>query len=195
MAITAWSAKVLTSSICLSVNGRTSLRNIDAPIGTPSRSSGIPSPVRKPNLGWLPASRFWIRQQIVQMDYFALKQCSSNDALSSRRMRNALEELFEAGAGIWRQWHNSTRRRFNARYVAIVPRRCSSLIRRAYRGQYSQMVERLITLSTSAVAVCCCRDSRSSLSSRVFSMAMTACAAKFCTSSICLSVNGFISWR
>ncbi len=32
--------------------------------------------------------------------------------------------------------------------------------------------------------------SRSSLSSRVFSMAMTACAAKFETSSICLSVNG-----
>ena len=35
-------------------------------------------------------------------------------------------------------------------------------------------VERLMTLSTSAVAVCCCSDSRSSLSSRVFSMAMTA---------------------
>ena len=36
---------------------------------------------------------------------------------------------------------------------------------------------------------------RSSLSSRVFSMAMTAWAAKFCTSSICLSVNGRTSWR
>ena len=36
-----------------------------------------------------------------------------------------------------------------------------------------------MTLSTSAVAVCCCSDSRSSLSSRVFSMAMTAWAAKF----------------
>ena len=37
--------------------------------------------------------------------------------------------------------------------------------------------------------------SRSSLSSRVFSMAMTACAAKFFTSSICLSVNGRTSCR
>ena len=37
--------------------------------------------------------------------------------------------------------------------------------------------------------------SRSSLSSRVFSMAMTAWAAKFLTSSICLSVNGRTSWR
>ena len=45
--------------------------------------------------------------------------------------------------------------------------------------------EELMTLSTSAVAVCCWRDSRSSLSSRVFSMAMTAWAAKFLTSSIC----------
>jgi hypothetical protein len=55
--------------------------------------------------------------------------------------------------------------------------------------------EELMTLSTSAVAVCCCSDSRSSLSSRVFSMAMTAWAAKFFTSSICLSVNGRTSWR
>ncbi len=39
-------------------------------------------------------------------------------------------------------------------------------------------VERLMTLSTSAVAVCCCSDSRSSLSRRVFSMAMTAWSAK-----------------
>jgi hypothetical protein len=55
--------------------------------------------------------------------------------------------------------------------------------------------DELMTLSTSAVAVCCCSDSRSSLSSRVFSMAMTACAAKFFTNSICLSANGRTSWR
>ena len=34
-----------------------------------------------------------------------------------------------------------------------------------------------------------------SLSSRAFSMAMTAWAAKFLTNSICLSVNGRTSWR
>src|SRR6516165_4914559 len=51
--------------------------------------------------------------------------------------------------------------------------------------------EELTTLSTSEVAVCCSRDSarspvrwRSSLSSRAFSMAMTACAAKFCSSDL-----------
>src|SRR5215469_16400726 len=51
-------------------------------------------------------------------------------------------------------------------------------------------VERLITLSTSAVAVCCCNDSRSSSSRRVFSMAMTAWLAKLVSNVICASVNG-----
>ena len=39
--------------------------------------------------------------------------------------------------------------------------------------------DELMTCSTSAVAVCCSSDCRNSLSSRVFSMAMTAWAAKF----------------
>src|SRR6516165_2176486 len=56
-------------------------------------------------------------------------------------------------------------------------------------------VDRLMTFSTSAVAVCCCRDSRSSLNSRAFSIAMTACAAKFCTTAISLSENGRTSGR
>src|SRR5438552_2382804 len=56
-------------------------------------------------------------------------------------------------------------------------------------------VERLMTLSTSAVAVCCCSDCLSSFNSRVFSMAMTAWLAKFETSATCLSVNGRTSWR
>src|SRR6516225_5434706 len=51
------------------------------------------------------------------------------------------------------------------------------------------------TCNTSAVAVCCCSESRSSFSRRVFSMAITAWAAKFWSSSTCLSVNGRTSWR
>src|ERR1700730_1136075 len=57
--------------------------------------------------------------------------------------------------------------------------------------------ELLITCSTSDVAVCCSSNSlrsvvrwRSSLSSRAFSIAMTACAAKLVTSAICFSVKG-----
>ena len=52
-----------------------------------------------------------------------------------------------------------------------------------------------MTLSTSAVADCCCNNSRSSLSKRAFSIAITAWSAKVVTSSICLSVNGLTSPR
>jgi hypothetical protein len=58
-------------------------------------------------------------------------------------------------------------------------------------------VERLMTLSTSLVAVWYSSDSsrslvrsRNSPNSRAFSIAITACAAKFSNSAICLSVNG-----
>ncbi len=44
IAITAWSAKVSSSSTCWSVKGRASVRNaVIAPIATPSRSSGTPT--------------------------------------------------------------------------------------------------------------------------------------------------------
>src|SRR5262245_309936 len=49
IAIAAWSANVLTSSISLLVNGRTSARdNVTTPIVTPSRNIGTPSAVRYP---------------------------------------------------------------------------------------------------------------------------------------------------
>ncbi len=52
-----------------------------------------------------------------------------------------------------------------------------------------------MTCNTSAVAVCCSNASRVSVMSRAFSIAMTACAAKFCNSAICLSENGRTSRR
>ena len=50
--------------------------------------------------------------------------------------------------------------------------------------------DELMTCNTSAVAVCCSSASRVSVSSRVFSIAMTAWSAKVRTSSICRSVKG-----
>ena len=55
--------------------------------------------------------------------------------------------------------------------------------------------EALITCSTSAVAVCCSSASRCSVSSRAFSIAITACAAKFSSSAISFSENGGPSRR
>ncbi len=49
MAITAWSAKVWRSAICVSEKGRPSSRvTLIAPIGLPSRSMGTDRTVRKP---------------------------------------------------------------------------------------------------------------------------------------------------
>jgi hypothetical protein len=45
--------------------------------------------------------------------------------------------------------------------------------------------EALMTCNTSAVAVCCSKASRVSVSNRALSIAMTACAAKFLSSAIC----------
>src|SRR6516165_2718604 len=63
-------------------------------------------------------------------------------------------------------------------------------------------VERLMTWSTSLVAVWYSSDSsrslvrsRNSPSSRAFSIAITACAAKFCNNAICLSEKGRTSCR
>ena len=69
--------------------------------------------------------------------------------------------------------------------------------------EFRSNADRLITLSTSAVAVCWCNDSprssvrsRSSLSRRVFSIAITAWLAKDEISAICLLSNGRASaWR
>ena len=55
--------------------------------------------------------------------------------------------------------------------------------------------DEFMTCSTSAVAVCCSKASRVSVISRAFSIAMTACAAKFSSSAICLSENGPTSMR
>ena len=53
----------------------------------------------------------------------------------------------------------------------------------------------LITCNTSAVAVCCSSASCCSVISRAFSIAITAWAAKFSSSAICLSEKARTSWR
>ena len=63
------------------------------------------------------------------------------------------------------------------------------------RIEYGSPGEELMTCKTWAVAVCCSNASRVSVKSRAFSIAMTACAAKFSTSTISLLVNGRTSGR
>src|SRR6516165_9764213 len=75
------------------------------------------------------------------------------------------------------------------------PHRLCALSRIASNTGARSPGDELMTPNTSAVAVCCSSASRVSVKRRAFSIAMTACAAKFCNSAICLSENGRISVR
>jgi hypothetical protein len=84
---------------------------------------------------------------------------------------------------------------YNCKLPASIPQRLCAFSKIASKTGARSPGEELMTPSTSAVAICCSRASRVSVKRRAFSIAMTACAAKFCNSAICLSVNGRISWR
>ncbi len=90
-------------------------------------------------------------------------------------------------------------RRDRAEQLAVESEQAAAVSRRTALCAFSSIAsntgarspgEELMTCNTSAVAVCCSSASRVSVISRAFSIAMTACAAKFCNSAICLSVNG-----
>src|SRR6516164_7284136 len=90
------------------------------------------------------------------------------------------------------------------RKVSPLPRYIAANFARQIRTAFSSKArytgprspgELEMTRSTSAVAVCCCSDSRSSLSSRAFSMAITAWSAKVVSRAICLCSKGRISVR
>ena len=107
-------------------------------------------------------------------------QGPSDNAAAIHRMGNALDEVkISSRKPVAR---GVIKRRSFSRAIAAISAshsRAADSVSVLSTGCRSN-VERLITFSTSAVAVCCCSDSRSSFSSRVFSIAMTACAAKFC---------------
>src|SRR5215472_13506227 len=74
------------------------------------------------------------------------------------------------------------------------PQRRAALSARTSSTGRRSKVERLMSLSTSAVAVCCSSASRVSLMSRAFSIAITAWSAKVVTRAICFSVKARTSF-
>ena len=106
MAITAWSAKVSSSLICLSVKGRTSVRRIMmTPMGFPLLSKGVPSIVRQSADG---ASHIW-----------EIRFCSLRTIVNVKRLpidslgRPAKPWLIdtESRRGYWVRDHNEPRNR------------------------------------------------------------------------------------
>ena len=97
IAITAWSANVITSSTCFSLKGRTVvLLRTSTPIGMPSRRSGTPRCVRNPpnSLGLI-QSVFWIGQHVVYLNSLAVQQDTAGHAPAPRRKRHRLHIVFK----------------------------------------------------------------------------------------------------
>ena len=101
MAITAWSAKVSTNLICLSVNGRTAARcRTSTPTGMPSRRSGTPRIVRKsPSLAAFQSGIFRISEDIRNLNGFALKQDAAGYQVASQLNSHFLTLLRELAVG------------------------------------------------------------------------------------------------
>ena len=73
IAITAWSAKVVTSSICFSVNGCTACAQEMTPIGVPSRSSGTQAWCECRRFSLARSSVFRIGEDVGDVDGPALR--------------------------------------------------------------------------------------------------------------------------
>ena len=93
IAITAWSAKVVTSSICLGVNGRSAVRRQeDHPADSFPRAEEVAKgrAVAADLLG-IPLSVFRICQDVRYMDHSGFENGSPGDAASVRRDMVALK--------------------------------------------------------------------------------------------------------
>ena len=101
----------------------------------------------------------------------------------------------EAGTSPWKAPLRSVSPSRSHRLPNCAPQTCTAFASTASNTGPSSPDEVEMTCSTSEVAVCCCNDSRSSLSSRVFSIAMTAWSANVFSNSICFSENGCTARR
>ncbi len=189
MAITAWSAKVETSSTCFSVKGSTVLRPRKmTPIGCPDRRRGTPSRVRNP-AAFCCSGNAYSGSARTSGICTALPSSSTRPTTLPRPgyIRTDSEALVHSGEKLylvaWWWPPPSASSRVIAAISALQSFAADSVS--VSRTGCRSNAERLMTLSTSAVAVCCCRDSRkssvracTSSNSRTFSMAITAWSAK-----------------
>ena len=199
IAITAWSAKVWSSSICLSREGRhLASSDVIAPIGLPSRSMGTARAVRNParyraGSARTPGPRRCRRARPTRQDRPGPSAASPRWARvthadwrrSASASRHAGDQVDQApvepkdrAVGGLAQRHGTLRR-----------------WRRTPAGRRSASCE--MTRRISPVAVCCSSASvssrfraSSSWNSRTFSIAITAWSAKVWSSSICLAGEG-----
>ena len=177
IAITACAAKFCNSSICFSENAappgaRTQSRRSTRPL----RSSGTPSMVSTTDP--------WVRFGFLNRVGPASKICTV------RRSRAARPTKCRRRGGCEFPLMGSYSGATSARASTVIPPMCRSPNAAPHkRIAFSTTVsktgarstgEQLMTRKTSVMAVCCSKASRVSVISRAFSIAITACAAKFC---------------
>ena len=167
------------------------------PIGRPSRSIGTPS-------------RCVPRDSLAPQMPRCIRVASTSDvdtgALRARRPQQSIRAAcLDRVRAIMRSCRRSRRKaiaRSRARRIAILGRDCLVGVAKSC-GRFDQRLQHGLQIEGRAAddlehvgggGLLLLRFARSSLSSRVFSMAMTAWSAKFVTSSICLSERG-TSWR
>ena len=207
IAITAWSAKVCSSAICLSVKGRISVRKtVMAPIGIAlAHAAARPRVVRMP---LAPDGGGDVRVLSGHLG----EQVRNVDRRRNRTIvRPETDPRVIGLAGPASRLERTGRGGPRASSHGPRPGRSARSGPRTARAALSTMAsitgcrsvgELEMTRRMSAVAVCCSSASvrsaflaSSSLNSRTFSMAMTAWAAKVSSSAICLSVKGRTSVR
>ena len=166
------------------------------PIGLPSRISGTPSSVRRRCRPLSAVIGIGIGEDVRNMNRGAARAQRAPDDEPGRRDRMVSQHRSRPPAG---QPCCAPRRSVAVRQRdqrACRPRKAAPLLDDRIEHRLEIVGERLMTFSTSLVAVCC---SSASVSSRVractssnrraFSMAMTAWSAKVSTSAICCSVK------
>ena len=188
IAITAWSAKVLSSAICLSGTvARCAGSKIDTDRGLP-RISGTASRVRTPIARYSWRSGYWsstgIDERRIEVTVHGARSAS---LISARRCRPraVASPTRDGGAVAERSIAARPRCQMQIESRRRAPPRRAALAAIVSNTGCTVGRELLITRSISAVAVCCSSASCVSLNSRTFSIAITAWSAKVCSSSIC----------
>ena len=166
IAITAWAAKVVTSLICASENGRAAGRQIvTAPIGIPSRSIGTASTVRWLRIDCGGMSVFRILRDVGDVDDPALQHGPAHCELAPRPSRKGRPHALdlrrcEAEARCERQELPLEAEQVTARRPRIDAPRFRTIVSKT---GWTSVGELEMTRRISLVAVCC---SRASVSSR-----------------------------
>ena len=179
MAMTAWAAKFVSSSRCFS--------RTDGPPGgrwrwrPPTRPSFS---IRHVECGSRAAecySRTGRSIHNVVVGASRILVCMTRDSGDRRELAETIRDALESHPARVRPRlrPNGNPRRRSEQDTELGLTQTDGVLQHAWNTGSKSPGDELMTRSTSAVAVCCSSDSRSSVSSRAFSMAMTACAAKF----------------